>query len=71
MSLVSAELVREHVLKLRAAGGTYQSIGQAAKTGAMTVHRIANARGPKVQAEVASRLLAVAEADIRGTHPAH
>ena len=30
MTLVSAELVREHVLKLRAAGGTYASIGQAA-----------------------------------------
>ena len=70
MSLVSAEPVREHVLKLRAAGGTYASIGHAARTGAMTVHCIANARRPKVQAEVAARLLAVTEADIRGTHPA-
>ena len=69
MSLVSAQPVREHVLKLRAAGGTYDSIGRAARTGAMTVHCIANARRPKVQAEVASRLLAVSEADIRGTHP--
>jgi uncharacterized protein YerC len=69
MSLVSAEPVRQHVLKLRAAGGTYQSIGRAAGTGAMTVHRIANARRPKVQAEIASRLLAVTEADIHSTHP--
>src|SRR6266536_6262166 len=69
MRLVSAALVREHVLKLRAAGGTYHSIGQAARTGAMTVHSIANARRPTVQAEVATRLLAVNEADIRGTHP--
>jgi hypothetical protein len=69
MTLVSAELVREHVLKLRAAGGTYASIGQAATTGAMTVHCIANARRPKVQAEVASRLLAISEADIRSLRP--
>jgi hypothetical protein len=68
MSLVSAEPVREHVLKLRAAGGTYASIGHAARTGAMTVHCIANARRPKVQAEVATRLLAVSETDICGTH---
>ena len=68
MTLVSAELVRAHVLKLRAAGGTYQSIGQSARTGAMTVHCIANARRPKVQAEIASRLLAVSEADIRSMH---
>jgi hypothetical protein len=66
VSLVSAGLVREHVLKLRAAGGTYDSIGQAAKTAAITVHDIANARRPKVQAEVAARLLAVSEADLPG-----
>ena len=70
MTLVSAELVRAHVLKLRAAGGTYHSIGQAARTGAMTVHTIANARRPTVQAEVARRLLAITEADIRDAHPA-
>jgi hypothetical protein len=64
MTLVSAEPVREHVLRLRAAGGTYAAIGQAATTGAMTVHCIANARRPTVQAAVASRLLAVTEADI-------
>jgi len=69
VSLVSAQPVRKHVLKLRAAGGTYQSIGLAAGTGAMTVHGIANARRPKVQAEVARRLLAVNENDIRNTHP--
>ena len=69
MSLVSAQPVREHVLKLRAAGGTYESIGLAAGTGAMTVYCIANARRPKVQAEVARRLLAVSENDIRNTHP--
>jgi hypothetical protein len=69
MSLVSAAPVREHVLKLRAAGGTYHSIGQAADTGAMTVHRIANARRPKVQAEIASRLLAISEGDIRSMRP--
>jgi hypothetical protein len=69
MSLVSTQPVREHVLKLRAAGGTYQSIGLAAGTGAMTVHGVANARRPKVQAEVARRLLAVSENDIRNTHP--
>jgi hypothetical protein len=70
MTLVSAAPVREHVLKLRAAGGTYHSIGQAAGTGAMTVHRIANADRPTVQAEVADRLLAVTEADICGLRPA-
>jgi hypothetical protein len=70
MTLVSAALVREHVLKLRVAGGTYAAIAQAADTGAMTVHRIANADRPKMQAEIARRLLAVTEADIRGTHPA-
>ena len=69
MSLVSAQPVREHVLKLRAAGGTYQSIGLAAGTGPMTVHGIANARRPTVQAEVAGRLLAVSENDIRNRHP--
>jgi hypothetical protein len=65
MTLVSAREVREHVLKLRAAGGTYESIGHAAGTGAMTVHGIANARRPTVQADIAGRLLAVTEADIR------
>ena len=65
MTLVSAREVREHVLKLRAAGGTYESIGRAAGTGAMTVHGIANARRPTVQADIAGRLLAVTEADIR------
>jgi hypothetical protein len=68
MTLVNAALVREHVLKLRVAGGTYEAIAQAADTGAMTVHRIANADRPMVQAEIARRLLAVTEADIRGTH---
>jgi hypothetical protein len=70
MTLVSAALAREHMLKLRAAGGTYAAIAEAAGTGAMTVHRIANADRPRVQAEVARRLLAITEADIRGTHPA-
>jgi hypothetical protein len=69
MTLVSARDVREHVLKLRAAGGTYESIGRAAGIGAMTVHGIAGGRRPTVQADVASRLLAVTEADIRGMHP--
>jgi hypothetical protein len=69
MTLVSAALVREHVLELRVAGGTYAAIAQAADTGAMTVHRIANADRPKVQAEIARRLLAITEADICGTHP--
>jgi hypothetical protein len=69
MTLVSAEPVRAHVLKLRAAGGTYAAIGQAATTGAMTVHDIANARRPKVQAEIASKLLAVSETDIRRLRP--
>lgn len=69
MALVSAEPVREHVLKLRAAGGTYESIGRAAGTGAMTVHCITNARRPRVQADVASRLLAVSEAEVRSWRP--
>jgi hypothetical protein len=69
MTLVSARPVREHVLTLRAAGGTYESIGRAAGTGAMTVHCIVNARRPHVQAEVASRLLAVSDADIRSVPP--
>jgi hypothetical protein len=65
MTLVSAREVREHVLKLRAAGGTYELIGRAAGTGAMTVHGIATGRRPRVQAHVAGRLLAVSEAGIR------
>ena len=69
MTRVSAEPVRQHVLKLRAAGGTYALIGRAAGTGAMTVHRIANARRPKVQADVATRLLAVTEANIHRRRP--
>jgi hypothetical protein len=69
MTLVSARPVRDHVLKLRVAGGTYESIGRAAGTGAMTVHCIANARRPRVQPEVASRLLAVSEADICRMRP--
>src|SRR5262245_38715569 len=70
MTPVSAAPVREHVRRLRAAGGTYAAIAQAAGTGAMTVHRIATAGRPTVQAQIARRLLAVTEADIRGTHPA-
>ena len=69
MTRVSVHQVREHVLKLRAAGGTYQSIGRAAGTGAMTVHGIAHARRATVHAHVARRLLAVSEADIRRLHP--
>jgi hypothetical protein len=69
MGLVSAQPVREHILKLRAAGGTYEAIGLVAGTSAMTVHCIANARRPKVQAEVAHRLLAVSEADVRNVQP--
>jgi hypothetical protein len=69
MTLVSARPVREHVLKLRAAGGTYETIGRVAGTGAMTVHCIANGRRPKVQAAVARRLLAIDEDQIRSMHP--
>lgn len=69
MTLVSADLVREHVLKLRAAGGSYESIGQAARTCAMTVHCIANARRPRVRAEVAARLLVVTEGEVRSGQP--
>ena len=69
MTLVSAQPVREHVLKLRAAGGTYESIGLAAGTAAITVHCIVNARRPTVRAEVARQLLAVGEADIRSVQP--
>jgi hypothetical protein len=65
MSLVSARAVREHVLKLRAAGGTYEAIGLASGTSAMTVHCIAHAHRPRVQEEAARQLLAVSEADIR------
>lgn len=69
MTLVSARPVREHVLRLRAAGGTYEAIGRAAGTATMTVHCIANARRPSVQAHVAQRLLAISEADIRAMRP--
>jgi hypothetical protein len=69
VSLVNARAIREHILKLRAAGGTYESIGLAAGTGATTVHCIANARRPKVRTEVARRLLAVSEADVRSIRP--
>jgi hypothetical protein len=69
MTLVSALPVREHVVKLRAAGGTYEAIARAAGTGAMTVHCIANGHRPSVQTHVARRLLAVTEADIRAMRP--
>jgi hypothetical protein len=69
VSLVNARAIREHILKLRAAGGTYESIGLAAGTGATTVHCIANARRPLVRAEVARQLLAVSEADISSVRP--
>jgi transcriptional regulator with XRE-family HTH domain len=69
MTLVSAREVRKHLLKLRAAGGTYESISRAAGTGAMTVHGIVNGRRPTVQADVAGRLLAVTQADIRSLRP--
>lgn len=69
MTLISAGPVREHVLRLRTAGGTYESISQAARTGAMTVHSIAHGRRPRVQGEIAARLLAVTEADIHRGHP--
>jgi hypothetical protein len=65
MTLVSAAPARKHVLRLRAAGGTYAAIGRAAGVGVMTVHGIANARGSTVQADVAHRLLAVTEDGIR------
>jgi hypothetical protein len=69
MTLVSAGPVREHVLKLRAAGGSYQAIAQVGGTGAMTVHGIANSRRPTVHADIARRLLAVTEAAIRPARP--
>jgi hypothetical protein len=68
MTLISADPVRDHVLKLRAAGGSYETIGQAARTGTMTVHSIAHARRPHVQAEIAARLLALTETGIRSRH---
>jgi hypothetical protein len=70
MTLISAEPVRKHVLKLRAAGGTYDSIARAAGTGAMTVHCIANARRPTVQADIAARLLAVSDTGVHRSRPA-
>ena len=66
MTLVSASPARGHLLKLRAAGGTYEAIGRATGIGAMTVHGIANGRRLKVQADVARRLLTVTEDDIAG-----
>jgi hypothetical protein len=69
MSLLSARAVREHVLKLRAAGGTYEAIGLASGTSAMTVHCIANAYRPQVQAEVARKLMAVSETYVRAMRP--
>ena len=56
------------MLRLRAAGGTYEAISRLTGTGAMTVHSIANGRRPSVQAGVARRLLAVKPADIRRLH---
>jgi len=69
MTLVSASPAHEHLLKLRAAGGTYEAIGRAAGIGAMTVHGIANGRRLKVQADVARRLLTVTEDDVCRSHP--
>jgi hypothetical protein len=69
MTLVSASPAREHVLTLRAAGGTYEAIGRAAGIGVMTVHGIANSRRLRVQADVARRLLAVTQDDIRRLRP--
>jgi hypothetical protein len=67
MTLISADPVRKHVLRLRAAGATYDSIARAAGAGAMTVHCIANARRPTVQADIAARLLAVSETGLHRT----
>jgi len=69
MTLVSASPSREHVLKLRAAGGTYEAISHAAGIGAMTVHGIVKGRRLKVQADVARRLLTVTEDDVCRLHP--
>jgi hypothetical protein len=69
MTLVSVSQTREHVFKLRAAGGSYEAIGRAAGIGAMTVHGIANSRRLKVQVDVARRLLAVTQDDIRRLRP--
>jgi hypothetical protein len=69
MTLVSALPAREHLLKLRAAGGTYEAIGCAAGIGAMTVHGIANGRRLKVQADVANRLLTVTDDDVCRLRP--
>ncbi len=68
MTLVSASPVREHVLKLRAAGGSYEAIGRAAGIGAMTVHGIAKGRRLKVQTDVACRLLTVTEDHVCPLH---
>ena len=68
MTLVGVDPVREHVLKLRAVGGSYEAIGHAAGIGAMTVHGIANSRRLQVQADVARSLLAVRQDDVRRLH---
>ena len=68
MTLVSASPAREHVRKLRAAGGAYEAIGRAAGIGAMTVHGIANGRRLKVQADVSRRLVTVTEDDVCRLH---
>lgn len=69
MTLVSASPVRAHMLRLRAAGGTYEAIGRAAGVGAMTVHGIASGQRLSVQADVARKLLAVTQDDIRRLYP--
>ena len=53
-----AASVREHVLRLRLAGGSYAAIGRAAGLGAMTVHAIASGAG-RVTAGTAAAVLSV------------
>jgi hypothetical protein len=55
--------VREHVTRLREAGGTYQAIAAAAGLGVMTVHAVVNRDG-RVTATTAAALLGVSSAGL-------
>jgi plasmid maintenance system antidote protein VapI len=54
---------REHITRLRAAGGTYEAIAAAAGVAAMTVHAIANS-DVQVTPATAAALLAVSPAEL-------
>ncbi len=62
-SLIAPDPVREHVMRLRSAGASWQAIGSAAGVGAMTVFDLMH-RSNRVSQATAEALLAVRQSDL-------